>query len=881
MATDDKYDRQKRLWGASGQEQLAKANVLVLGSSVLLCEVAKNLILPGVGKVLILDDAVVTETDYRTNFFVSRKNAICSGGGGVGGGAAGGRNQEGNSNLSAPGMIINRGQHATTTRTTLRNKSPSRAEVVAQSLQILNPDCEVVGKHFDITERTVAGKNDDGYNSSISDDSSTMHHFDLVILDEGKNSKLLSKLLSSPTSTCVKLRNAIANTKVVIRCVSRGFVGGCFLCATPGRRSAGKDSFSSTSTSTSSSTSITSSFSSDHIVLDAKPEGQQLLKHQLRLVVPTVLTSRGGCTNTTTTVEQVGKQEISSLQPPIAEFIRKEYKNTSASCTSGAVGGVQVQTSQPSANQSSSTTFDPEPRKLASTSPKSTGASNPKKSSRTTLLSETSTPAQHQKLPLFATEAGGSSSGASAATTTTPASAQAQSQITSDVERSFFINLLPSIQDSNIHAHVPFPVILYCAKKKYESLGNKQLKTREEKDSFKEVIKSFRNSVDELNFQEALDYSYLMHDLPGGAASRTASTVPDDTRDALESLSAGDPSLSRLPLKAKAILSFCEEFRCLPLSGQLPDMTTSTESYVKLQEFFREKANEDFQYVRKKYEEMMMNDAARGSSSSADEDLKELETLCKNAFSLRKIPLIPLDRDTFEMMSSPDRSTSPQTKTPYLPADSWDEFCMLEEDEEELQKSLLPWFVGLQIVLEREKKLMADGNKDLLDTASLHHNENTSTTSRTAGRGTSPVYNNSSISETELLQLFQRNMEISNTTDDRVPASNGAGAVAMEVDSVLSDHPQGGRVEDQHIAEGQDEEQNSGPLSPPPPKVLAHLKKVIDEISRCQGELHTTSSLVGGIVAQEAVKLITQTHVPMSNAMVYCGHLSKCEVLQL
>ncbi|CAM9284676.1 unnamed protein product, partial [Heterosigma akashiwo] len=51
----NKYDRQLRLWGARGQAALAGARVLLVGAGPTATETAKNLVLPGVGAVTVLD----------------------------------------------------------------------------------------------------------------------------------------------------------------------------------------------------------------------------------------------------------------------------------------------------------------------------------------------------------------------------------------------------------------------------------------------------------------------------------------------------------------------------------------------------------------------------------------------------------------------------------------------------------------------------------------------------------------------------------------------------------------------------------------------------------------------------------------------------------
>lgn len=71
-AKEKKYDRQLRLWGASGQAALEETHILLVnhGSGVTGIEALKNLVLPGIGQFSILDPAVVTEADLGVNFFL-------------------------------------------------------------------------------------------------------------------------------------------------------------------------------------------------------------------------------------------------------------------------------------------------------------------------------------------------------------------------------------------------------------------------------------------------------------------------------------------------------------------------------------------------------------------------------------------------------------------------------------------------------------------------------------------------------------------------------------------------------------------------------------------------------------------------------------------
>ncbi|PNS18752.1 NEDD8-activating enzyme E1 regulatory subunit [Sphaceloma murrayae] len=71
-AKEKRYDRQLRLWGASGQAALEDAHILLInsGPGVTGTETLKNLILPGIGQFTIQDAALVEEADLGINFFL-------------------------------------------------------------------------------------------------------------------------------------------------------------------------------------------------------------------------------------------------------------------------------------------------------------------------------------------------------------------------------------------------------------------------------------------------------------------------------------------------------------------------------------------------------------------------------------------------------------------------------------------------------------------------------------------------------------------------------------------------------------------------------------------------------------------------------------------
>ncbi|QPH12654.1 hypothetical protein C2857_004915 [Epichloe festucae Fl1] len=65
------YDRQIRLWGMAAQQKIQNAHILLVTMRGLAHEVAKNLVLAGVGSVTLLDGSPVAEADLGCQFFLS------------------------------------------------------------------------------------------------------------------------------------------------------------------------------------------------------------------------------------------------------------------------------------------------------------------------------------------------------------------------------------------------------------------------------------------------------------------------------------------------------------------------------------------------------------------------------------------------------------------------------------------------------------------------------------------------------------------------------------------------------------------------------------------------------------------------------------------
>ncbi|KAF8965437.1 hypothetical protein BDZ97DRAFT_1918283 [Flammula alnicola] len=71
-----RYDRQLRLWAASGQNALESSRILVISGTATSTSILKNLVLPGIGHFTILDPSKVTPEDAGNNFFLEGPSSI-------------------------------------------------------------------------------------------------------------------------------------------------------------------------------------------------------------------------------------------------------------------------------------------------------------------------------------------------------------------------------------------------------------------------------------------------------------------------------------------------------------------------------------------------------------------------------------------------------------------------------------------------------------------------------------------------------------------------------------------------------------------------------------------------------------------------------------
>jgi len=138
--------------------------------------------------------------------------------------------------------------------------------------------------------------------------------------------------------------------------------------------------------------------------------------------------------------------------------------------------------------------------------------------------------------------------------------------------------------DDAAHAHVPYVVILIRALDSWRSRaeGRTLPKTSADKDEFKAIVSKMRRSPQEVNFEEALQNAYK---------AWMPYVIPDGVQQVLSLVSSSGKS--DFWILARAVSQFVRDCGKLPLAGSLPDMTASTDMFIKLQEIYSSRADGD------------------------------------------------------------------------------------------------------------------------------------------------------------------------------------------------------------------------------------------------------------------------------------------------
>ena len=144
-----------------------------------------------------------------------------------------------------------------------------------------------------------------------------------------------------------------------------------------------------------------------------------------------------------------------------------------------------------------------------------------------------------------------------------------------------------SVMEPSEHSHVPYGILLVKASTEYfERPGSAEVQsTMPERAEYREIVKSWQQTIDgcpipEENFDEAL--SNLNKVWAPAAVPSEALRILNNT-EALEATEDSEPFW----IVCAALKQFYDEENALPLCPTLPDMHSSTASYLKLLEAYR------------------------------------------------------------------------------------------------------------------------------------------------------------------------------------------------------------------------------------------------------------------------------------------------------
>lgn len=191
--------------------------------------------------------------------------------------------------------------------------------------------------------------------------------------------------------------------------------------------------------------------------------------------------------------------------------------------------------------------------------------------------------------------------------------------------------------DLKDHSHTPYPVIIYRQLQKW--MEDKKLKppfTFKEKKLFKEeMMKGVRKN--EINDNEYVDEIEENFEEAGKAINTVLNktTIPVSTQTIIEDSLAENinSSSSNFWILAHALREFVKREERLPVSGIVPDMISDSERFIKLQNIYKDKANQDADVIGRKVSQVL-DSLGRGSDTITD---TEIRRFCKEARFLKVI----------------------------------------------------------------------------------------------------------------------------------------------------------------------------------------------------------------------------------------------------
>ncbi len=200
---------------------------------------------------------------------------------------------------------------------------------------------------------------------------------------------------------------------------------------------------------------------------------------------------------------------------------------------------------------------------------------------------------------------------------------------------SFNLNQLDEMK----HKHIPYVVILIQALEQFREKYNRH-PCSADKTEFRDIIKSMNKFEDEENFKEALNYYYYANkDKLNVITPELNSIFEIIENEGLETLlKRSNLIMSIFFIICRGFQIFYKNYETLPVVGNIPDMTSDTETYINLKRIYERKWLKDKENILKIIFEVVESIHDNELSLKKDQiiatlnngDIPYVDIICKN-----------------------------------------------------------------------------------------------------------------------------------------------------------------------------------------------------------------------------------------------------------
>ena len=187
------------------------------------------------------------------------------------------------------------------------------------------------------------------------------------------------------------------------------------------------------------------------------------------------------------------------------------------------------------------------------------------------------------------------------------------------------------------HKNVPYFIIMIQAlekKKKNKNDPKANPKTKEDKEEYKSIVKSFMLSTGAVgendNIDESISKLYYVNDEKNNLTTPKMEYIFEvlEKTPQKEIFTKSNKYMKLFFLYFIALKKYFEKNKTYPLCGNIPDMISNTANFIALKQIYNTKAKNDHTEMRD-----MINAEIKENVNLSDEDKKELDKLVNNLTS--------------------------------------------------------------------------------------------------------------------------------------------------------------------------------------------------------------------------------------------------------